>query len=259
MEFKNLIYEQENGLGIITLNRPKAFNALNEDLTFELGELASVLNGNQDLRVLIITGGSRVFAAGADIIGMMNASVMDAYRQVVIGHRVFDRLENLQFPTIAAINGPCLGGGCELSMCCDFRIAGEGAVFGLPEVSLGIIPGCGGTQRLAKLIGQARAKEMIYLCDTIKASKALEYGLVNKVVADELVMEEAKAFAVRLIQKPGVALRFAKEAVNCGVQYDFSSGKGMELSRFSMAFSTEDQKEGMKAFAEKRKAQYKNK
>ncbi len=259
MEFNNLLYTQEGGLGIITLNRPKAMNALCAELTDELGELLAYLDQNPEIRVLIITGGSKAFAAGADITEMMDRDTLGAFSSIGKVHAVFDKLDELRVPVIAAINGPCMGGGCELSLCCDFRIAGEKALFALPEVSLGVIPGCGGTQRLAQLIGPVKAKEMVYLCDIVKAAEALELGLVNKVVADDQVMEEARAWAAKLMARPAIALRFAKEAINCGVKTDFISGKNMELSRFVMAFSSEDQKEGMHAFAEKRKPVYKNK
>jgi enoyl-CoA hydratase len=259
MEFKNLIYKQEDGVGIIVLNRPKALNALCDDLTSELGRLLSVLEKDPELRVLILTGNSKAFAAGADITEMMNKGTMESYYSIIQVHQVFDRLEEFPVPTIAAINGPCMGGGCELALCCDLRIAGEGALFALPEVSLGVIPGCGGTQRLAQVVGPSRAKEMIYLNDIVKAAKALEIGLVSRVVEDDKVMNEATAIAKKLTQKPAVALKFAKEAINCGVKNDFVTGKNMELARFTMLFSTEDQKEGMKAFSEKRKPAYKNK
>jgi enoyl-CoA hydratase len=259
MEFNNLLYTQEKGLGIITLNRPKALNALCAELTDELGLLLDKLDQDPELRVLILTGGSKAFAAGADITEMMDRDTLGAYSAIGKVHSVFDRLEEFRVPVIAAINGPCMGGGCELALCCDFRIAGAKALFALPEVSLGVIPGCGGTQRLAQLIGPSRAKEMVYLCETVKAAKALEIGLVNKVVADEQVMEEALACAAKLIERPGIALQFAKEAINCGVKNDFNTGKNRELSRFVMTFSSEDQKEGMHAFAEKRKPIYKNK
>lgn len=258
MEFKNLIYSQEDGLGIITLNRPKALNALCDELTGELGELLSVLENDADLKVLILTGGSRAFAAGADIVEMMDKDTIGAYHSIIKTHEVFDRLEEFRVPVIAAINGPCMGGGCELSLCCDLRIAGSKALFALPEVSLGIIPGGGGTQRLRQQVGPARAKELIYLATPINAAKALEIGLVSKVVEDEKVLEEAKALAIKLTERPAVALRFAKEAINCGVKTDFNTGRNMELARFTMLFSTEDQKEGMKAFYEKRKPAYKN-
>lgn len=258
MEFKNLIYTQEDGLGIITLNRPKALNALCDELTGELGELIAVLENDADLRVIILTGGSRAFAAGADIVEMMDKDTIGAYQSIIKTHQVFDRLEEFRVPVIAAINGPCMGGGCELALCCDMRIAGSKAIFALPEVSLGIIPGCGGTQRLTQQVGPARAKEMVYLATPINAAKALQIGLVNEVVDDDKVMEQARAIAVKLMEKPAVALRFAKETINCGVKTDFMTGKNMELARFTMLFSTEDQKEGMKAFYEKRKPVYKN-
>lgn len=259
MDFKNLIYKQEAGLGLVVLNRPKALNALCNGLTDELGELLPVLESDPELRVLIITGNSKAFAAGADITEMMSKSTMDSYHSIIKVHQVFDRLEELPVPTIAAINGPCMGGGCELALCCDFRIAGEKALFALPEVGLGVIPGCGGTQRLAQIVGPTNAKAMIYFNDIVQAAKAQEMGLVSKVVADDQVMEEAKAMAAKLMQKPAVALRFAKESINCGVKMDFMAGKNMELARFTMLFSTEDQKEGMAAFYEKRKPAYKNK
>lgn len=246
-------------MGIITLNRPKALNALCDDLTGELGDLIDVLENDPYLRVIILTGGSKAFAAGADIVEMMNKDTIGAYQSIIKTHEVFDRLEELRVPVIAAINGPCMGGGCELALCCDIRIAGTNTLFALPEVSLGIIPGCGGTQRLAQQVGPAKAKEMVYLASPIKAAKAQAIGLVNKVVDDDKVMDEALAMAEVFIQRPAVALRFAKEAINCGVKNDFAAGRNMELARFTMLFSTEDQKEGMKAFYEKRKPVYKNK
>lgn len=259
MEFKNIIYTQEDGLGIITLNRPKALNALCDELTGELGQLISALQDDPDLRVLILTGGSKAFAAGADIVEMMDKDTIGAYMSIIKTHEVFDRLEEFRVPVIAAINGPCMGGGCELALCCDIRIAGANAMFALPETSLGILPGCGGTQRLPQQVGPARAKELIYMATPIKADKARDFGLINKVVDDDKVLDEAVAMAKTLMQRPAVALRFAKEAVNCGVKNDFATGKNMELARFTMLFSTEDQKEGMKAFFEKRKPVYKNK
>lgn len=259
MEFENILYTQENGLGVITLNRPKALNALCDELTGELGELLSMLQDDPDLRVLILTGGSKAFAAGADIVQMMDKDTIGAYQSIIKTHAVFDRLEEFRVPVIAAINGPCMGGGCELALCCDIRIAGTNTLFALPEVSLGIIPGCGGTQRLAQQVGPARAKELVYLASPIKAAKAEAIGLVNKVVDDDNVMDEARAMAAVFIQRPAVALRFAKESINCGVKNDFTTGRNMELARFTMLFSTADQKEGMQAFYEKRKPLYTNK
>lgn len=259
MDFKNLLCDKQNGIATITLNRPKALNALCAELTDELGILLDILDQDPELRVIILTGGAKAFAAGADITEMMENDTLGAYASIIKVHEVFGRLEEFRVPVIAAINGPCMGGGCELALCCDFRIAGEKALFALPEVSLGVIPGCGGTQRLAQQVGPSKAKEMIYLCDPVKADKALEMGLVNKVVADEEVMNEALAWAKKIVERPGIAVRFAKEAINSGMKNDFASGQNMELSRFTMAFSSEDQKEGMRAFAEKRKPVYKNK
>ncbi|MEQ8200382.1 MAG: enoyl-CoA hydratase-related protein [Syntrophomonadaceae bacterium] len=258
MEYKNLIYTKEQGLGVLILNRPKAFNALNKELIDELNQLLAILEADNKLGALIITGGNKVFAAGGDVGGMLNANTLDIYFYSQKINQAFDRLEALACPTIAAINGPALGGGCELAMCCDFRIAGEKSLFGQPEISLGILPGAGGTQRLAKLVGISRAKEMIFMGAPIKAQQALNIGLINQVVADEEVLDEAKKMAARLLEKPGIALRFAKEAINTGVNMDANAGKVLEKARFAMVFSTHDQKEGMKAFNEKRAPKFSN-
>lgn len=259
MEFENLIYTQEEGLGIITLNRPKAFNALSEGLIDDLNQLLFILEADETLRALIVTGGSKVFAAGGDVSGMAEANTLQIYFYGDKIHRAFDRLEELPCPTIAAINGPALGGGCEIALCCDFRIAGEKAIFGQPEISLGIMPGAGGTQRLVRMVGPAQAKEMIFLGENISSLKALEIGLINQVVADDQVLSEAKALAAKLISKPGVALRFAKEAINTGINMDIMTGKISEKARFAMIFSTHDQKEGMKAFLDKKTPIFSNK
>ncbi len=258
MEFNNLIFTREEGLAIITLNRPKAMNALNTEINTELMSVCEILENDPTARVLIITGSIKAFAAGADITELMEADSMAAFKNSSFAHSVFDRIEALPIPTIAAVNGLALGGGCELSLSCDFRLAGEGAMFGLPEITLGIIPGAGGTQRLTKIVGPTKAKEMIFLGSPVKAPKALEIGLVTKVVPDEEVMNEARKMAEKLISRPGVALRFAKEAINCGVCTDMANGKRFEMAHFSMLFATKDQKEGMRAFAEKRPAVFKN-
>jgi enoyl-CoA hydratase/carnithine racemase len=259
MDFNNLIYTQEGGLATVTLNRPKSLNALCRELNEELDSVVSMMENDPEIRVLILTGGNKAFAAGADINEIMHFDTMETYRFMSKTQGMFNRLEELPFPVIAAINGPCMGGGLELAMCCDFRIAGEGALFGMPEVTIGVMPGNGGTQRLTKLVGQVKAKEMIYLGSAVKAAKALEIGLVNKVVPNEKVMEEAENMAAQLMARPGIALRFAKESINAGVKADFNTGRNMELDRFAMIFSTADQKEGMKAFTEKRKPVYQNK
>lgn len=259
MEYKNLIFTQEEGLAIITLNRPKAYNALNTELQAELEQILLALEDDPQVRAVIITGNSKVFAAGADVTELADAGPMAAYQNCSKAHRVFDRLESLPFPTIAAVNGPALGGGCELALSCDFRIAGKNSLFGLPEITLGIIPGAGGTQRLARLIGSSRAKEMIFLGTPVKAPLALEMGLVNRVVADEEVLDEAKKMAAKLMERPAAALRLAKESVNYGLNSDLHAGKNFEKALFAMIFSSHDQKEGMKAFIEKRKPNFINK
>ncbi|MBP2652816.1 MAG: enoyl-CoA hydratase/carnithine racemase [Firmicutes bacterium] len=253
MEYKNLTYVQEGGLAIITLNRPKAYNALCVELLSELDHVMSSLEKSREARVVIITGGSKVFAAGADITELMNADTLEAYSNCSNAHRVYDRLEALPFPTIAAINGAALGGGCELSMCCDFRIVGENSLIGLPEITLGVIPGAGGTQRLTKLVGPAKAKEMVLLGVPVKGPQAAECGFANKVVADDVVMDEARKMAAKLMERPRVALALAKETINYAVNVDVNTGKSYERARFAMVFSSADQKEGMKAFTEKRK------
>jgi len=260
MEFKNIIFEQqEDGLAIITLNRPKAFNALCTELNDDLEAALDIVEADPNVRALIVTGGSKVFAAGADITEMMTADPMEGYRIVSSAHHLHDRIEALTIPTIAAMNGPAFGGGCELSLAFDFRIAGEGSLFGLPEVTLGIFPGGGGTQRLARLIGASHAKEMIFFGKPVKADKALAMGLVNQVVADAEVLAEAKKMASKLIAMPAMALKFAKEAINYGANMGLDCGTAMEKTCFAMICSTQDQKEGLKAFAEKRKPVYCNK
>jgi enoyl-CoA hydratase/carnithine racemase len=258
MNFKNLILTIENGVAVVQLNRPNALNALNSETIAELDAACDIFEKNRDVRVVIFTGGEKAFAAGADVTELADADPLAAYENAKNAHKVYDRIESLPMPTIAAVNGPALGGGCELALSCDFRIAGEGAIFGLPEITLGIIPGAGGTQRLTKLVGPSKAKEMIFFGTPVKAPQALEIGLVSKVVPDEEVIEEAKKMAEKLKARPGVALRFAKEAINIGVNTDMNTGKKFELSRFSLVFSTKDQKEGMKAFCEKRKACFRN-
>jgi enoyl-CoA hydratase/carnithine racemase len=259
VEYKHLILTKEEGLAIISINRPKVYNALNSELQVELEQILMFLEQDSQTRVLIITGNSKAFAAGADVKELAEANPIEACDNFSLAHRVFDRLEAFPCPTIAAVNGPALGGGCELALACDFRIAGEKAFFGLPEVTLGIIPGAGGTQRLARLIGSSRAKEMIFLGKPVKAPQALAIGLVNQVVPDEEVLNEAKKMAAELMERPGVALRFAKEVINFGLSTDLNVGKHFEKIRGAMLFSTHDQKEGMKAFIEKRKPDFLNK
>ncbi len=259
MDYKNIIYTLENGIAKIEINRPKAFNALNTETNNEIEDVVDAITDDPEVRVLIITGNEKVFVAGADVTELADADPRGAYDNCSLAHRIFKKLEALHAPVIAAICGPTLGGGLEMALSCDFRISGESGLFGLPEITLGIIPGAGGTQRLTKLIGASRAKELVMLGNRIDAQTAKEYGLVNLLVKDEEVMAEAMKMADRLCKKPAVALKFAKECVNFGANMDLDTGLEFEKSRFSLAFNTADQKEGMKAFIEKRKPEFINK
>lgn len=258
-EFENVILSIEDNIATIKLNRPKAFNALCDALNNDLLDAINIVKNNISIRVLIITGNSKAFAAGADIKEMMDANQFVAGRTAEKAHYINDVLEALPIPVIAAVNGPALGGGCELALSCDFRIAGEKAMFGLPEVGLGIIPGAGGSQRLTKFIGPVKAKEIVMAGKAVKGKEAYDIGLVTKCVADEEVMNEAIDFAKRLCEKPAVSLQYAKSAINYAVDNDINTGKRYEKSLFSLCFETEDQKEGMKAFTEKRTPDFNNK
>jgi enoyl-CoA hydratase len=252
----NVLLEIKSGVAIVTLNRPQAMNALCRALNEELLSIFAELRAAEDVRVLILTGGAGVFAAGADIREMLDATPAEALRTAEMGHSVHDALENLPFPTIAAVSGAALGGGCELALACDFRIAGESAVFSLPEVGLGILPGAGGTQRLLPLVGLAATREMVLLGKRVKGAEAQSIGLVNRVTPDDGVMDAAMKMAERLLKMPAPALRLAKQAVNHSANYALREGKERESLLFSLAFSTEDQKEGLRAFSEKRTPHY---
>lgn len=258
MELKNLLYAVEDGIATITLNRPKALNALNADLVTELGQVIQVAANDKEVKAVIVTGSDKAFAAGADISLMLKANPTQALQFCEHFHFVFDQLEALPKPVIAAVAGLALGGGCELAMACDLRIAAAGTMFGQPEINLGIIPGAGGTQRLPRLIGTARAKELIYTGDMLGAEEALSYGLINRIVAPEALLDEAKKLAVKLTKRPGLALAAAKRAINQGQNCDLKTGNLLERECFAGLFATEDQKEGMQAFAEKRKAVFKS-
>jgi enoyl-CoA hydratase len=259
MNFDNLLVNYEDGIATVTLHRPKALNALNQDLYRNLLETAIQLENNPDVKVVILTGGEKVFGAGADIKFMLNANPTDILDFIGVGREATDKWENLSKPVIAVVHGYALGGGCELALACDFRIASETAKFGLPEINIGVFPGGGGTQRLPRLIGAARAKELVMTGDFIDGNVAHEYGLVNKVVPEGEVMKEAVKLAQKLMSKGSVSLRMAKEAINTGISVDLQSGLTMEKNFFALLFSTEDQKEGMKAFVEKRKPHFQGK
>lgn len=255
--YTHLIFDNSDGIGVITLNRPKALNALNYDLLQELNRLLDNIAQDETVKVVIITGsGEKAFVAGADIGEMYPLTAIEGRNWATFGQGVFEKMENLPQPVIAAIHGFVLGGGCELAMACDIRIASEKAKFGQPEVSLGIIPGFGGTQRLPRLVGKGLAKELIFTGDIIDAQEAYRIGLVNKVTTVEEVMNTAQGMAKKIISRAELAVTLSKAAVNKGINMDLKSSIDYEAEVFGLCFSTQDQQEGMKAFLEKRKANF---
>lgn len=259
MAYKTLLYEKEGGIGIVTINRPASLNALNSEVYTELYELFEEIENDAGVRVVILTGsGEKAFVAGSDIVEMQPQNSIGINSFVAKARLASDRIYTLGKPVIAAVNGYALGGGCELSMCCDLRIASEKARFGQPEINLAVIPGAGGTQRLTRLIGLTKAKELLYTGDMIDASTALSLGLVNKVVPPDRLMAEARELAAKLLAKSGRTLALLKKAATSGANMSLPDGLDLEAQCFALCFATEDQKEGMKAFMEKRKPEYKN-
>lgn len=260
MEFNNLILEKEGNLAVITINRPKALNALNSETLKELDDAIENLENDNDIYCVILTGaGEKAFVAGADIAEMKDLDSAEGQAFGALGNKVFRRLENLNKPVIAAISGFALGGGCELAMSCDIRIASEKAKFAQPEAGLGITPGFGGTQRLPRLVGEGKAKELIYTCAMIKADEALRIGLVNKVVPLENLMDEARNMAKVICKNAPIAVRTCKDAINRGMQVDIDKAIEIEAEDFGSCFDSLDQKEGMTAFIEKREKNFQNK
>lgn len=251
----NLLLEVENEIAVVTINRPKSLNALNSETLAELNQCFSEIAERKDIKVMILTGsGEKSFVAGADISEMVNATPAEGRKMGLLAMEAFCKLENMPQVTIAAVNGYALGGGCEISMACDMRIAAENAKFAQPETGLGILPGFGGTQRLARLVGKGRAMELIFTCDQIDAQEAYRIGLANKVIPLAELMEYCKKVAAKIISKGSYAISLAKQAINIGADTDLASGLKLEANLFGLSFSTEDKKEGMTAFLEKRKA-----
>ena len=259
MGYENVVLDKQNHIATISFNRPKALNALNSDVLKELDQILDEISVNEEIYVVIVTGYGKAFVAGADISEMKDKTPEEARKFAQLGSGVFRKLELMEKPVIAAVNGFALGGGCELAMSCDIRIASEKAKFGQPEVGLGITPGFAGTQRLSRLVGIAKAKEMIFTCDLIDSAEAERLGLVNKVVAQEELMIEALVLAEKIVSKAQVAIRYSKTSINRGFESDIETGMQIEKDLFGLCFSTEDQEEGMKAFLEKRKANFQNK
>lgn len=249
---ENVLIAKEGHVATITINRPKALNALSTAVLTDLNAALDEVTADQDVYALIITGaGEKSFVAGADIAEMKDKSVEEAAEYGKFGNAVFRKIETFRCPVIAAVNGFALGGGCELAMSCDIRVASENAVFGQPEVGLGITPGFGGTQRLARLVGAGIAKEMIYTARNIKAQRAAEIGLVNKVVAAEELSATVMKMAQGIAKNAPIAIAYAKKAINNGLQTDIDAGIAIEVEEFSKCFASEDQTYGMTCFLEK--------
>lgn len=260
-QYNNILLSISNDIATLTINRPDNLNALN---TLTLREIYEVIQDIKEekikVRVLLITGaGEKAFVAGADIKEMAHLNAIESRKFSKFGNEVFMAVQNLSIPTIAVINGYALGGGLELAMSCDIRLGSNKALVGLPEVGLGVIPGFGGTQRLSRIVGLAKANELLFTGGSIKALEALEIGLFNKVFEPEELMSQSLNFAKKIVSKAPMAVEFAKLAANKGIEMSLSDALNYETELFGLLFSTEDQKEGMKAFVEKRNATFQNK
>lgn len=260
MEFENIIFKSENKIAEIIINRPKVLNALNAKTLDELELIIEVIEKDQQIQAVVVTGsGDKAFVAGADIseLEILDAPNGKAFSQR--GQNIFNRLAGLDKPVIAAVNGYALGGGCELALACHIRIASENANFGLPEVKLGVIPGYGGTQRIARLIGMSMATELVLTGNIINAQEALRVGLVNKVVPAEELQSNVKKLVQTILSRGPIAVKRALYAITYGLQSDLTTGLEIEASLFGDVCGTEDKKEGTRAFLEKRTANFQNK
>ena len=254
MQYRNLLVEIEEGIAVVTINRPKSLNSLNSETLAELNDCFKEIEANEDAKVLILTGsGEKSFVAGADISEMVNATAAEGRTMGLLAREAFKRLEDMEKPTIAAVNGYALGGGCEISMACDVTVASDNAKFGQPETGLGILPGFGGTQRLPRLVGKKRAKELIFTCDMIDADEAYRIGLANHVVPQGELIDYCKAMASRMIKNAPFSVALAKQAINIGLDVDIDAGLKLEANLFGLSFATQDKIEGMTAFLTKRK------
>ena len=256
MDYSILKYQEDSGIGILTISRPEARNALNSLFFKEFNLFLDSLKSLKELKVLLITGDGKAFVAGADIAEMQKMNVSEGLAFSKSGQETFTRLSELDIPVIAVVNGYALGGGCELAMACDFRIAGSDAKFGMPEVGLGLIPGYGGTQRLSRLVGPGDAYFMILSGGMVDAQEALRIGLVQKVVASENLLTEAKVVAAKIAEKGPIAIKTVKRVIRGGLNTSIDKGLILEADSFSKMFENEGP-EGMKAFLEKRKPNWK--
>jgi len=257
MSYVNLLLEISEQIATVTVNRPQAMNALTVPTLEELEQVFIALENDPEVRVILVTGaGEKAFVAGGDISYLANLGAMEARNLALLAHRILQRIEHCSKPVIAVLNGYTLGGGCELALACDLRLASDKARLGQPEVNIGIIPGWGGTQRLPRLVGKGRALEMLLTGEMIDAQEAWRIGLVNKVYPAETLMNEARALARKICSKGAVSIRITKEAVHQGLEIDLQRANLLEADLFALCFDTADQKEGMRAFLEKRPAKF---
>jgi len=257
MSYQNILVETRGRVGLLTLNRPKALNALNDQLMDELGTALLAFDGDDGIGAMVITGNEKAFAAGADIGAMKEWSYMDVFKSEYIS-RNWETLRRIRKPVIAAVGGYALGGGCELAMMCDIIIAADSAKFGQPEIKLGVIPGAGGTQRLPRAVGKAKAMDLVLSARMMDATEAERAGLVSRVVAADKLLEEALAAATAIAAQSLPAVMMAKEAINRAYESPLNEGMLFERRLFHSLFATSDQKEGMAAFVEKRPAQFRH-
>ena len=253
MQFNNLLFAVDGPVATVTVNRPKALNALNKETLEEMLRCFQGIGKDEAIRAVIVTGGGeKAFVAGADISFMENLDPLTARRFALLGQQVLSTLENLPQPVIAAVNGFALGGGCELALACDIRVAGDNAKFGQPEVNLGVLPGFAGTQRLPRLIGKGLANELLFTGDIIDAAEACRIGLVNRVISQEQLLPTCREMAGKIAARGPVAVRLCKGAVNCGMEMDLARACQYEADQFALCFTSPEQKEGMRAFLENR-------
>ncbi len=257
MSYKYIKFEVEDHVALITVNRPKALNALNSDTLREIEKAVEDIASDDSIYIMVFTGEGKSFVAGADIGEMKGFTAEEARRFAKLGHQVFNRISSLCKPSIAAINGYALGGGCELALACDIRIASNKVRMGQPEVGLGITPGFGATKRLVEVVGQAKAKELIFTGEYLNAEEALKIGLVNKVVDMDELMPVTMKMAQTMASKAQLALRYSKLAIEQSIYADHQTASHIETSAFALCFANEDQKEGMSAFLEKRNPDFK--
>lgn len=259
MSYKNIIVEKKDAIAKIKINRPQVLNALNHETIKEITKAVNELDTDKKIKVAILTGEGKAFIAGADISTMAKMTPLEAKEFAELGHNMMNTIENSRLPFIAAVNGYALGGGCETLMACDIVIAGKSAKIGQPEINLGVHPGFGGTQRLPRLVGRMKAKELLLTGKNIDADEAHQIGLINMAVDDDNLMETVEKLAVQIASKSPIQTDFIKALVNKGADIDLNTASSLEISYFSSSFSTKDQKEGMNAFFEKRKATFKGK